>query len=72
MTSSLNVRGSWCPPCIKEATDLERVCRDVRSQGVRFVGLDTCDQRAAARVLGGVNAAALRGLIDDVLAERSS
>lgn len=45
----LNVWGSWCGPCRAEAPDLARVSREVRDQGVRFVGIDVRDNPAAAR-----------------------
>ncbi|MGH3327849.1 MAG: TlpA family protein disulfide reductase [Streptomycetales bacterium] len=44
----LNVWASWCPPCRAEAPALERVSQDVRSQGVRFVGINTRDSKANA------------------------
>jgi peroxiredoxin len=39
----LNVWGSWCPPCRAEAKNLETVYRDVKDQGVQFVGINTRD-----------------------------
>jgi peroxiredoxin len=45
----VNVWGSWCPPCIAEAADLERVWDRTRSREVQFVGVNTRDQPAAAR-----------------------
>lgn len=36
----VNVWGSWCAPCKAEQPVLERVAADMRSRGVRFVGLD--------------------------------
>jgi peroxiredoxin len=44
----LNVWASWCAPCRAEAPVLETVWRDVRNDGVQFVGLDTRDTEAAA------------------------
>ncbi|WP_035812064.1 TlpA family protein disulfide reductase [Jiangella gansuensis] len=45
----LNVWGSWCPPCRKEAPDLQAVHESVASEGVRFVGVNVRDpsKRAA-------------------------
>lgn len=46
----LNVWGSWCPPCHKEAPDLQRASLDLAPRGVRFVGIakeDTADPSAA-------------------------
>ena len=39
----LNVWGSWCPPCRKEAPDFQAVWREVADDGVRFVGINTRD-----------------------------
>ena len=46
----LNVWGSWCPPCRAEAPTLEQAWRDLASQGVQFVGINTRDGEATARV----------------------
>ncbi|WP_030681166.1 TlpA family protein disulfide reductase [Streptomyces cellulosae] len=43
----LNVWGSWCPPCRAEAKNLETVYRDVKDQGVEFVGINTRDARVS-------------------------
>jgi len=45
----VNIWGSWCAPCKKEQPDLQRLARETRQQGVRFVGIDIKDNRAAAR-----------------------
>ena len=44
----VNVWGSWCPPCIAEAADLQRAWDETRDEGVQFVGIDFNDNRAAA------------------------
>lgn len=44
----LNVWGSWCPPCRKEAPALQAVYEDVRDQGVRFVGINIRDNTTDA------------------------
>lgn len=36
----LNVWGSWCPPCRKEAPDLEKAYGELKAQGVQFVGIN--------------------------------
>ncbi|WKV75353.1 TlpA family protein disulfide reductase [Streptomyces sp. PCS3-D2] len=46
----LNAWGSRCAPCRAEADDLERLSRQTRADGVRFLGINTRDpDRAAAR-----------------------
>ncbi|MFI6144442.1 TlpA disulfide reductase family protein [Streptomyces sp. NPDC051109] len=44
----LNVWGSWCGPCRAEADDLERLSRQTRADGVRFLGINTRDRDPAA------------------------
>ncbi|MBC9727826.1 TlpA disulfide reductase family protein [Streptomyces sp. TRM68367] len=39
----INVWGSWCPPCRAEAPGFEKVYKDVKGQGVQFVGINTRD-----------------------------
>jgi thiol-disulfide isomerase/thioredoxin len=39
----LNVWGSWCPPCRKEAPALQAVHEELANDGVRFVGVNTRD-----------------------------
>ncbi|MFD6417385.1 TlpA family protein disulfide reductase [Streptomyces sp. NPDC060194] len=43
----INVWGSWCPPCRAEAPYLDNVARDMKSKGVRFVGINTRDGEKA-------------------------
>jgi thiol-disulfide isomerase/thioredoxin len=45
----VNVWGSWCDPCQREATALERSWQATRDNGVQFVGVDIRDQASAAR-----------------------
>lgn len=42
-TVVLNVWGSWCPPCRKEAPDLARAARKLADRDVAFVGINTRD-----------------------------
>ncbi|MFG3491838.1 TlpA family protein disulfide reductase [Streptomyces sp. NPDC047972] len=39
----LNVWGSWCAPCRAEAPHFAKVAKDLKGQGVEFVGLNTRD-----------------------------
>jgi thiol-disulfide isomerase/thioredoxin len=39
----LNVWGSWCPPCRKEAPTLAAASRELAGDGVVFVGVNTKD-----------------------------
>lgn len=45
----INVWGSWCSPCRAEAPALARAAEETRSQGVRFIGINTRDSAGAAR-----------------------
>lgn len=48
-TLVVNVWGSWCPPCRKEAPVLQGVAEQYADRGVQFLGLNVRDQEAAAR-----------------------
>lgn len=39
----LNVWGSWCPPCRKEAPELAAAARELADQNVEFLGINTRD-----------------------------
>lgn len=45
----LNVWGSWCPPCRKEAPGLQAVHEALADDGVRFVGVNTRDTETGAK-----------------------
>jgi thiol-disulfide isomerase/thioredoxin len=74
----LNVWGSWCPPCRKEAPDLQRAYEQLEPAGVAFVGINFADpDPAPARLYvkrfgltypslvddGGTSLLALRGAV---------
>jgi thiol-disulfide isomerase/thioredoxin len=44
----INFWGTWCVQCRSEAAVLAQVHRDFRQRGVRFLGIDVRDDRAAA------------------------
>jgi len=44
----VNVWGSWCPPCIAEAADLQDVWSANQAEDVQFVGINFRDNRDAA------------------------
>jgi len=46
----VNFWASWCPPCVAEMPDFERVHLDVRDE-VRFVGINTQDSLPEAQRL---------------------
>jgi thiol-disulfide isomerase/thioredoxin len=45
----VNFWGSWCPPCRKEAADLEKTYQATKPQGVAFIGINSRDGRDAAK-----------------------
>jgi thiol-disulfide isomerase/thioredoxin len=45
----VNVWASWCAPCIAEAPGLQKVHEQTEAEGVRFIGINTETDQAAAR-----------------------
>jgi peroxiredoxin len=45
----VNFWGSWCSPCRAEAADLQKTYEATKAEGVRFVGVNSRDDRDAAR-----------------------
>lgn len=45
----INVWGSWCAPCRAETPDLVRLANETADRAVRFVGINTRDNRDAAK-----------------------
>ena len=60
----VNTWGSWCGPCRKEAPDLRRAFEEGKADGVRFVGIDTRDNDAAARAFVREYAITYPSLVD--------
>lgn len=44
----VNFWASWCGPCRREQPGLERLSQELEDRGVRFVGVNFQDDRAAA------------------------
>jgi thiol-disulfide isomerase/thioredoxin len=61
----VNAWGSWCGPCREEAPALRRVWAETTSDGVRFVGIDTRDNAAAARAFTREFRIGYSSLVDD-------
>lgn len=45
----VNVWGSWCPPCRKEAPALEEVAKQYADKNVQFLGVNVRDNTASAK-----------------------
>jgi len=45
----LNVWGSWCGPCVREAPDLQKVWKSMSGRPVRFMGIDVRENAATAK-----------------------
>ena len=61
----VNTWGSWCGPCREEAPDLRRASEKSTADGVRFVGINTRDNDAAARAFVREFGIGYPSMIDD-------
>jgi thiol-disulfide isomerase/thioredoxin len=43
----VNVWGSWCAPCRKEARDLQVAWQQLQPKGVQFIGIDSLEEQPA-------------------------
>jgi thiol-disulfide isomerase/thioredoxin len=51
----VNFWGSWCGPCVGEASELEATYQAQQASGVEFLGVDVLDQRDNARAFAQQN-----------------
>lgn len=64
-TVVVNLWGSWCPPCRKEAPALKAVSDDLADQNVQFVGLLTKDDPASAKAFNAKVGITYPSIVDD-------
>lgn len=64
-TIVVNVWGSWCPPCRKEAPVLQEVSQDYADRDVQFLGLNVRDDDAAARAFERAKGISYPSIVDE-------
>lgn len=66
----INVWGSWCPPCVKEAPDLQRVWSAMSAAGkpVQFIGIDIKESPQTAQAFLKANGVTYPSLSNDASA----
>lgn len=60
----VNIWGSWCAPCEREAPYLEHAYEAYKDKGVQFVGIDTRDDTAQARAFAKEKQISYPNLVD--------
>lgn len=60
----INVWASWCTECRAESRGLAMLSRQLRSQHVRFIGIDEQDQTARARRFASAEGTRYPSLVD--------
>ena len=61
----LNLWASWCPPCVQEMPDLERLQRAYASRGVVVIGVDQGESAKTAQNFARARGVTFRILIDE-------
>jgi thiol-disulfide isomerase/thioredoxin len=60
----INVWASWCAPCRSESPMLAKAAQSLRSEGIRFLGVDEEDSSSHARAFVASTGATYPNLID--------
>jgi cytochrome c-type biogenesis protein len=60
----VNFWGSWCPPCRAEADDLETTYQATEDKGVTFLGVNSRDDRDAAKAFQRASHLTYRSIFD--------
>jgi len=61
----MNLWASWCPPCVGEFPDLERVYRQFSERGVVVLGVDQGESIKTARAFAAKHGATFPILVDE-------
>ena len=61
----LNLWATWCPPCVREFPDLQRLYRQYGKRGVVVLGVDQGESAASARRFAAARGVTFPILIDE-------